>query len=67
MGGMVTCHSSREQLLYCVDILRDNIEPAMDLLADSILAPRIMEDEVEEQKHVMALQVWVLKNRKALR
>ncbi len=48
---------NREQLLYCIDVLRDSMENAMRLLADSILAPSLSNKEVEEQKHVMALQV----------
>ncbi|CAM9328061.1 unnamed protein product [Discosporangium mesarthrocarpum] len=53
MGAMVSAHGSREQLLYCVDVLRDNLEPAMALLADSVLTPLLTHEEVQEQKAVI--------------
>ena len=33
LGGMVQCVGSREGLLYCVDVLRENTEAALDILA----------------------------------
>jgi mitochondrial-processing peptidase subunit alpha len=57
MGAVVTAHSSREQMLYCIDVLRDYLDPAMDLLADVVLSPSMTEEEVEEQKVVMQYQM----------
>ena len=34
MGGMVMANSSREQMLYCVDVLGENIDLGMELLAE---------------------------------
>lgn len=34
------------------DVLRDNLEPAMELLADTLVNPRVTAVEVEEQKAV---------------
>lgn len=34
------------------DVLRDNLEPALGLLADTIVNPRVLPEEVEEQKAV---------------
>ena len=33
LGGMVQCVGSREGLLYCVDVLRENTDAALDILA----------------------------------
>eukprot|EP00611_Tribonema_gayanum_P027266 TRINITY_DN668_c0_g1_i1.p1 TRINITY_DN668_c0_g1~~TRINITY_DN668_c0_g1_i1.p1 ORF type:complete len:535 (-),score=102.85 TRINITY_DN668_c0_g1_i1:78-1682(-) len=57
MGATVTAHSSREQMLFCVDVLRDYLEPAMDLLSDVVLTPEMTEEEVEDQKVVMQYQM----------
>lgn len=56
LGGMVQCISSRENIMYCVDVLRDNLEPALNLLADAIMNPIISIEEIEESKEVISLQ-----------
>ena len=56
LGGMVQCISSREQIMFCVDVLRENIEPALKLLADTVLTPRLAEDDITEAREVIALQ-----------
>jgi len=56
MGGMATANATREQLLYCIDCLRDSLEPAMELLADVVLSPQITPQEVQDAKMIMALQ-----------
>ena len=56
IGGLVQCISNRETILYCVDVMRENIEPAMDILADTILNPRILEEEIEETKQIIQFQ-----------
>jgi len=57
LGGMVQCLASREQVIYCVDVLRSNAEPALDILADAIQRPLFLEEEVEEAKTVLRLMV----------
>ncbi|CAM9090153.1 unnamed protein product [Ascophyllum nodosum] len=57
MGATTSTHGSRDQMLYCVDVLRDNLEPAMELFADTLVNPRITAEEVEEQKAVMGFQL----------
>jgi processing peptidase subunit alpha len=56
LGGMVQCISSRENIMYCVDVLRDNLEPALNLFADAIINPTISIEEIEESKEVISLQ-----------
>jgi processing peptidase subunit alpha len=57
LGGMVQCLTTRENILYCVDVLRENAEQAMDILADSVLRPSFTEDEVEESKITAKLMI----------
>lgn len=56
LGGMVQCVGSREGILYCVDVLRENIPAAMDILADTILNPQYSLEEIEECKEIVRLQ-----------
>ncbi|CAM9867093.1 unnamed protein product [Phaeothamnion confervicola] len=57
MGGLLTASVGREQSLLCVDVLRDALVPAMDVLADCVLHPRLADAEVDEQRDVVALQI----------
>ena len=57
LGGMVQCISNRDSILWCIDVLRDNVEPAMDILADTILNPLLLPEEIEESKQVIELQM----------
>lgn len=58
LGGVSFASSSREQFLYCMDVLRPNVVPAMTLLRDAILEPRLDEGTVEEMKRVVEFQ-WM--------
>lgn len=57
LGGMVQCLTTRENILYCVDVLRENAEQAMDILADSVLRPSFTEEELEESKITAKLMI----------
>jgi processing peptidase subunit alpha len=57
LGGSTFASSSREQLMYCVDILRPSVEEATELLASTILTPLITQEEVSEMKQVMEYQM----------
>ena len=56
LGGMVQTIASRDALYYCVDVLRENVGPALDILADTILNPIYSEEEIEECKQIIILQ-----------
>lgn len=56
LGGMVQCLSTRENIIYCVDVLRPNVEKALDILADAVLRPSFPEAEVEEAKDIVKFQ-----------
>jgi processing peptidase subunit alpha len=56
LGGMVQCISSREHIIFCIDTLRVNASDAIELIADSVISPRVLPEDVEEAKHVIAMQ-----------
>jgi processing peptidase subunit alpha len=58
LGGVSFASSSREQFLYCIDVLRPNVDESMKLLRDVILEPRLDADLVEEMKRVVEFQ-WM--------
>jgi len=58
LGGVSFASSSREQFLYCIDVLRPNIDEAMDMMKDAILNPSINEMAVQEVKRIIEFQ-WM--------
>lgn len=56
LGGMVQCISTREQIMFCVDVLRHNLPQAMALLADTVLNPRLSEEDISQAKEIITLQ-----------
>eukprot|EP00521_Asterionellopsis_glacialis_P017568 CAMPEP_0195295620 /NCGR_PEP_ID=MMETSP0707-20130614/17725_1 /TAXON_ID=33640 /ORGANISM="Asterionellopsis glacialis, Strain CCMP134" /LENGTH=575 /DNA_ID=CAMNT_0040356885 /DNA_START=66 /DNA_END=1793 /DNA_ORIENTATION=+ len=55
-GGTSFANTGREQTLHCVDILRPNVEKAMDLLSEVVLRPKFMDYEVEDCKRAIEYQ-----------
>lgn len=56
LGGATFAQSSREQMMYCVDVLRPNVNSAFNLLGETIQSPIVHEMEVEEMKQVIMFQ-----------
>eukprot|EP01038_Epipyxis_sp_PR26KG_P013413 gene13413-17987_t len=56
LGGMVQCISTRENVLYCIDVLRNNTEKALEIFSDAILNPIFPESELEETKMITEYQ-----------
>lgn len=54
LGGMVQCISTRENIFYCVDILRENVEQGLDILAETIFQPTFPDEEIEESKSIIS-------------
>jgi len=56
MGGSTMSFATRDLILYNIEVLRESLEPAMELLAETVLIPQLLDEEVEEMKMVMELQ-----------
>ncbi len=56
MGGLIQCVTTRENIIYCIDVLRENTVPAFQLFADSIFNPTYPDDELEEARMIIQLQ-----------
>ena len=56
LGGMVQCITTRENIFYCIDILRENVEKGLDILAENIFLASYPEQEIEESKAVISWQ-----------
>ena len=57
LGGACFATSGREQMMYCVDVLRPNVGTAFGLLAETIKCPLIDDGEVDEMKRTMEFQM----------
>jgi hypothetical protein len=58
LGGISFASSSKEQFLYCIDVLRPNVDQAMDMLQQAILHPHLNDDIVNDMKRVIEFQ-WM--------
>ena len=56
LGGMVQCISSRESIIYVMDVMHHQAEQALDILADTALNPLLPEEELEESRTIVQLQ-----------
>ena len=52
IGGAVVAQASREHIMYQVEVLREHVDAALEILAEAVLAPRLAADEVEQAKVV---------------
>ena len=58
LGGISFASSSKEQFLYCIDVLRPNVKPSFELLKNVILYPKMEEEDVEDVKRIIEFQ-WM--------
>jgi len=56
LGGAHCAASSREQMLWGIDVLRPNVRAGFEMLADTVKCPMIDAAEVEEMKEVTTFQ-----------
>lgn len=55
-GGQRLMASGREQTLYCIDLLRPNVDKALALLQKVILEPQFDPEEIDNAKRALAFQ-----------
>jgi processing peptidase subunit alpha len=60
IGAISQCISLRENIFYCVDVLKENVETALDILADTILVPTFPEHEIAESRDIVQFQALEL-------
>lgn len=56
IGALTTSSIGREQIIYTIDLLRDNVEKGLMLLADTILNVDLIPEEFEGIKAIMRIQ-----------
>lgn len=56
LGGSAQCIFLRENIFYCVDVLKENVEEAFDILAETITAPAFPEEEMAESRDIVQFQ-----------
>lgn len=67
IGALTTSSCGREQIIYTIDLLRDNVEKGLELLADSVLNVDVDAEEIEGIKAIMRFQTEdLLENPQAL-
>lgn len=53
---MVQCIAGRENIIFVMDVMRHQVEQAMDILADVVLNPTFPDEELEESRTIVELQ-----------
>jgi predicted Zn-dependent peptidase len=53
---MIQCIAQRESVVYFIDVFREHLEEALDILADAVLNPALTEEEFEMAKTNMSFQ-----------
>ena len=57
VGGQTNAYTSREVTLFYAKMLKNDIELAMDVLADMVIAPTFPEDEMIKEKEVVIQEI----------
>lgn len=57
MGGNVGAAAAREYMVFTSDVLRTNLEQAIELCAETVLAPKFVEWDIEEQRKVIRYEL----------
>lgn len=56
LGGMAQCLTTRDYILYFIDVLHQHSDRAVELMAEAVLYPTFPPEEMEESKQVVLLQ-----------
>ena len=56
LGAMIQCVSSRESIMFCCDVFRENLEKAIEIISDCILNATYSSEEIAECKSIIAIQ-----------
>ena len=53
IGGMTSVAASREEIMYTVDVLREGTPDAMELLADTVANPSLLQEELDDARQIV--------------
>eukprot|EP00501_MAST-03F_sp_TOSAG23-6_P002087 GSMAST32.ASY1.ANO1.2180.1 assembled CDS len=56
MGGTVLTNTNREQIVYQVDVMRGELEGALELLSETVCNPAYTEEDIEETREVIKFE-----------
>ena len=56
-GGMVDCQSTRDSLIYAASIDSRKLETAVKIIAEAILRPKILDEEVKLARQAVAFEL----------
>lgn len=57
IGGNLSANSGREQIVLSIDILRDYVTEGIDLLADTVLHPSLLDEEIESIRTILNIEL----------
>ncbi len=57
MGGNIMSHSSREMEGLTAEVTREHVPRMLSIIADSVINPLFLEEELEEQKAVIEHEI----------
>ena len=57
VGGDLNAYTAREQTAYHARVLRENVPLALDLLADILVHPTFVADEMERERDVIVQEI----------
>lgn len=63
MGGNVMCSSSRESIMYQSLVFNKDVESALDILADTVLHPALLSEELTAQQEATRWEVGEIWNK----
>ena len=53
IGANLITRSGRDSIIYIADILRGNVEKCVNMFADTILHPRLLDEEIQECNNIL--------------
>jgi processing peptidase subunit alpha len=63
LGGNVMCSSSRETIMYQSSVFNQDVGAVMSVLADTILHPALLEEELDAQRDATAWEIQEINNK----
>ena len=62
IGGVPNATASREEIVYSIDVLRENTKEAMEILSEVISEPLMLPEELEESRQIVGFLLEMSKD-----